>query len=154
MEFWIHIPTTTPSNMIMIIPSYKLRLKPPPLCFSLIHQAEPLIINLTLPLGLIKILLVENSNFPIFSCSLPGFQSFTDTCCFCLTLLQFYKIRESKMKTLTRNWRDHRGIDTQKHTETVSRYFDRHGHLCQSEESKCLQCLQCLQWFHGHCYIP
>ena len=25
-----------------------------------------------------------------------------------------------------------------KHTETVSKYFDRHGRLYQSEESKCL----------------
>ena len=49
-----------------------------------------------------------------------------------------HKIRERKVKTLTRNWRDHRGIDTQKHTETVSRYFDRHGCLHQSEESTCL----------------
>ena len=42
------------------------------------------------------------------------------------------------MKTLTRNWRDHRRTGTHKHTETVSRYFDRHGRLSQSEESKCL----------------
>ena len=49
-----------------------------------------------------------------------------------------HKIWERKVKTLTRNWRDHRGIDTQKQTETVSKYFDRHGRLCQSEESKCL----------------
>ena len=48
-----------------------------------------------------------------------------------------HKIRKRKVKTLTRNWRDHRGIDTQKHTETVLRYFDWHGRLCQSEESKC-----------------
>ena len=39
------------------------------------------------------------------------------------------------MKTLTRNWRDHCRIGTRKHTETVSRYFDRHGRLYQSKES-------------------
>ena len=42
------------------------------------------------------------------------------------------------MKTLTRNWRDHWRTGTHKHTETVSRFFDRHGYLSQSEESKCL----------------
>ena len=40
------------------------------------------------------------------------------------------------MKTLTRNLRDHRRIGTHKHTETVLRYFDRHGHLFQLEENK------------------
>ena len=49
-----------------------------------------------------------------------------------------HKIREKKVKTLTRNWSDHRRIGTQKHTETVTRYFDGHGHLYQLEESKCL----------------
>ena len=43
---------------------------------------------------------------------------------------------ERKVKTLTRNWRDHRRTGTHKHTETVSRYFDWHGHLSQSEECK------------------
>ena len=33
-----------------------------------------------------------------------------------------HKIRERKVKILTRNWRDHRGIDTQKHMETVCVY--------------------------------
>ena len=42
------------------------------------------------------------------------------------------------MKTLTRNWRDHCRTGTQKDKETVSKYFDGHGHLSQSEESKCL----------------
>ena len=41
------------------------------------------------------------------------------------------------MRTLTRNWRDHQRTGTHKHTKTVSRYFDRHGCLFQSEESKC-----------------
>ena len=45
-----------------------------------------------------------------------------------------HKLRERKVKTLTRNWRDHRRIGTHKHTETVSRYFDRHCRLFQSEE--------------------
>ena len=49
-----------------------------------------------------------------------------------------HKLRERKVKTLTRNWRDHQRTGTHKHTETVSRYFDRQGHLSQSEESKCL----------------
>ena len=49
-----------------------------------------------------------------------------------------HKLRERKVKTLTRNWRDHRRTDTHKHMETVSRYFDRHGRLFQSEESKCM----------------
>ena len=31
-----------------------------------------------------------------------------------------------------------RGKGTQKHTETYSKYFDGHGHLSQSEESKCM----------------
>ena len=35
-----------------------------------------------------------------------------------------HKLRERKVKTLTRNWRDHKRIATHKHTETVSRYFD------------------------------
>jgi hypothetical protein len=48
-----------------------------------------------------------------------------------------HKLRERKVKTLTRNWRDHWRTGTHKHTETVSRYFDRHGRLFQSEESKC-----------------
>ena len=52
--------------------------------------------------------------------------------------IYIYKWRERKVKTLTRNWRDHWRTGTHKHTETVSRYFDRHGHLYQSEESKCL----------------
>ena len=30
-----------------------------------------------------------------------------------------HKIWERKVKTHIRNWRDHRGTDTQKHTETV-----------------------------------
>ena len=49
-----------------------------------------------------------------------------------------HKLRERKVKTLTRNWRDHRRTGTYKHTETVSRYFDWHGSLSQSKESKCL----------------
>jgi hypothetical protein len=48
-----------------------------------------------------------------------------------------YKLRERKVKTLTRNWKDHR-TGTHKHTETVSRYFDWHSRLSQLEESKCL----------------
>ena len=47
---------------------------------------------------------------------------------------EWHKIRERKVKTLTRNWRDHWRIGTRKHTETVSRYFDRHGSLYQSKE--------------------
>ena len=43
------------------------------------------------------------------------------------------KLRERKVKTPTRNWRDHRRTGTHKHTETVSRYFDWHGHLSQSK---------------------
>jgi len=42
------------------------------------------------------------------------------------------------VKTLTRNWRDHCRTGTRKHTETVSKYFDRHSRLYRSEESKCL----------------
>ena len=55
-----------------------------------------------------------------------------------LTVCTFHKIMERKVKTLTRNWRDHWRIGTQKHTETVSRYFDRHDRLYQTEESKYL----------------
>ena len=51
---------------------------------------------------------------------------------------EYHKIRERKVKTLTRNWRDHCRTGTRKNTETVSKYFDRHGRLYQSEESKCL----------------
>ena len=51
---------------------------------------------------------------------------------------EYHKIWERKVKTLTRNWRDPCRIGTRKHTETVSRYFDRHGRLYQSKESKCL----------------
>ena len=40
-------------------------------------------------------------------------------------------IREDSYQKLKRSLKD-------RHTETVSRYFDRHGHLYQSEESKCL----------------
>ena len=32
-----------------------------------------------------------------------------------------HKLKERKVKTLTRNWRDHRRTGTHKHTETVSR---------------------------------
>ena len=42
------------------------------------------------------------------------------------------------MKTLTENWSDHSRTGTRKHTETWSKYFDGHGHLSQSEESKFL----------------
>ena len=48
------------------------------------------------------------------------------------------KLRKRKVKTLTRNWRDHKMTGTHKHTETVTRYFDWHGSLPQSKESKCL----------------
>ena len=57
---------------------------------------------------------------------------------FLLILILYHKLRERKVKTLTRNWRDHWRTGAHKHTETVSRYFDRHGRLSQSEESKCL----------------
>ena len=43
-----------------------------------------------------------------------------------------HKIRERNVKILTRNWRDHWRTGTWKHTETVSRNFDRHGSLYQS----------------------
>ena len=49
-----------------------------------------------------------------------------------------HKLRERKVKTLTRNSRDHQRTGTHKHTKTVSRYFDRHDRDYQSEESKCL----------------
>ena len=39
------------------------------------------------------------------------------------------------MKTLTSNWRDH---ERDRRTQTESRYFDWHGRLPQSKESKCL----------------
>ena len=52
--------------------------------------------------------------------------------------LFFYKLRERKGKTLTRDWRDHKRTGTHKHTETELRYFDWHGRLSQSKESKCL----------------
>ena len=48
-----------------------------------------------------------------------------------------HQLRERKMKTLTKNWRDHKRTGTHKYTETVSRYFDWHGSLSQSKESKC-----------------
>ena len=48
------------------------------------------------------------------------------------------KIRERKVKTLTRKWRDHCRTGTRKHTVTGHKYFDRHGRLYQSEESTCL----------------
>ena len=42
-----------------------------------------------------------------------------------------HKLRERKVKTLTRNWRDHKRTGIYKHAETVSRYFDWHGRLCR-----------------------
>jgi hypothetical protein len=48
------------------------------------------------------------------------------------------KIRERKVKTLTKNRRDHRRTGTRKHMETNSKYFDGHGRLSQSEESECM----------------
>ena len=51
---------------------------------------------------------------------------------------EYPKIRERKVKTLTRNWSDNCRTGTRKHTESVSKYFDGHGCLSQSEESKCL----------------
>ena len=42
------------------------------------------------------------------------------------------------MKTLTKNWRGHSRTGTCQHTETWSKYFDRHSHLSQLEENKCL----------------
>ena len=53
-------------------------------------------------------------------------------------LKSYYKLREWKVKTLTRNWRDHKMTGTHKHMETVSKYFDGHGRPSQSEESKCM----------------
>ena len=50
----------------------------------------------------------------------------------------FHKLWERKVKTLARNWRDHKRTGTHKHTETVSRYFNWQGRLSQSKESKCL----------------
>jgi hypothetical protein len=55
----------------------------------------------------------------------------------------YSKIRERKVKTLIRNWRDHCRTGTRKHTETVSKYFDGHGRLSQSEESNTWQ-----RWCH------
>ena len=49
-----------------------------------------------------------------------------------------HKLRERKVKTLTRNWRDYQRTGTHKHMETVSRYFDRHGRLSQLEEKHLL----------------
>jgi len=45
-----------------------------------------------------------------------------------------HKLRERKVKTLTRNRRDHKTTGTHKHAETVSRYFDWHGRLSQSNQ--------------------
>ena len=36
---------------------------------------------------------------------------------------EYHKIRERKVKTLTRNWRDYWRTGTRTHTETVSRYL-------------------------------
>ena len=52
---------------------------------------------------------------------------------------EYHKIRERKVKTLTRNWKDHCRTGTRKQTEIVSKYFNRHGGPYQSEESNCLQ---------------
>ena len=46
-----------------------------------------------------------------------------------------HKLRERKVKTLEEITK---GTGTHKHTETESRYFDWHGRLPQSKESKCL----------------
>ena len=59
--------------------------------------------------------------------------------------LFLYKIRERKVKTLTKNSRDHHRTGTRKHMETLSKYFDGHGRLSQSEESKCL-------WTHSRAH--
>ena len=45
------------------------------------------------------------------------------------------KESENSYQELKRSPKDRH---THTHTETVSRYFDRHGRLSQSEESKCL----------------
>jgi hypothetical protein len=55
-----------------------------------------------------------------------------------ILIFKYHKIRERKAKTLPRNWRDHWRTGTWKHMETVLRYFNRHGRLYQSEESKSL----------------
>ena len=49
-----------------------------------------------------------------------------------------HKLKERKVKTLTRNLRDRLRTGKHKQTETVSRYFDWHGRLSQSKESKYL----------------
>ena len=49
-----------------------------------------------------------------------------------------HKIRERKVRTLTKNRRDHGGQATNTHTETKSKYFDGHCRLSQSEESECM----------------
>ena len=48
-----------------------------------------------------------------------------------------HKLRERKGKTLTRIEEITKGTGTHEHTETESRYFDWHGRLPQSKESKC-----------------
>ena len=53
-----------------------------------------------------------------------------------------HKLRERKVKTLTRIWRDHKRTGTHKHTETVSRYFDWHSRLSQWKECVLLWLLQ------------
>ena len=49
-----------------------------------------------------------------------------------------HKLRERKVKTLTGIEKITKGTGTHKHTETEWRYFDWHGRLPQSKESKCL----------------
>ena len=52
-----------------------------------------------------------------------------------------HKLRERKVKTLTRNWRDHQKTGTHKHTETITRYFDKHGRLSQYSDWERWPCL-------------
>ena len=49
----------------------------------------------------------------------------------------WYKIREKKVKTLTKNWRDHDG-QGHEHTETWMIDFGDHRYLFRSEERKCV----------------
>ena len=49
-----------------------------------------------------------------------------------------HKLRERKVKLLPGIEEITKGTGAHKHTETELRYFDWHGHLPQSKESKCL----------------
>ena len=51
---------------------------------------------------------------------------------------KIYTYIQIKGKKSENSYQELKRSQKDRHTQTVSRYFDRHGRLLQSEESKCL----------------